>query len=517
MLTGNLRRTKPQQTLLCFLIFWMTLAPVLSAHAQQSTPGTGLGVKKLCQANQCFANQAEKDKFAKEKNCQFLEDVCSKKPATDDNKGMQPGDDSIWGKATNFVKNSGLVYGYEFVKGIVIGIKDQITDLMDFVMNLDGVMGGLYELGKAFYNDPKGTIALLGQMLGQEMADTLTKATQCGAYDLGHVIGSYISPALVLKVATKLTKYSGKLGDAVKAIQKDLGCASFVAGTPVWTLEGAVPIESIQRGQLVWSRNEGSFSDRPQPVTEVFGRVAPSYRLLKTESGTISVTDEHPIWVQGKGWTEAKDVAMDDVVAGRLGDSLILANELVNKPIKVHNFSVGQTPSYFAGGEGLWVHNAKCDLPPPYRAPPSPSGYKIGASDGGAGNWVDINRGAGDPKPWELFETQVTGAPKNVEYEVKGVKFDGFDPKRKVLLDAKNYTPDNPLSKGGPPFLLEQMRKGALKEAHAQRAAAGTGKPIEWHVSDKKAADELRNLFANDPKLKSDGMISVIYTPDIVN
>ncbi|HEU4775904.1 MAG TPA: polymorphic toxin-type HINT domain-containing protein [Telluria sp.] len=517
MLTGHVRRSVPQQTFLYFLIFWMSLVPVLSARAQQSTPGNVLGVKTICQPNQCFTNQAVKDQYAKEHNCQFLEDVCTKKPAMDDNKGMQPGDESIWGKATDFVRNSGLVYGYEFVKGIIIGIKDQVTDLMDFVMNLDDVMGGLYDLGKAFYNDPKGTIQMLGQMLGQEMVDTLTKATQCGAYDLGHVIGGYISPALVLKVATRLTKYGGKVADAVRTIQKDLGCASFVAGTPVWTDQGPVPIETIRKGQLVASRNESSYADRPMPVEEVFGRIAPSYRLLKTETGTISLTDEHPLWVQGKGWTEAREVVTDDVVAGREGDSLILANEAVNQPIRVYNFSVQQTPSYFAGAEGLWVHNAKCKLKTPYRSTRSPSGYKLGASDGGPGAWAPTPRGGTVPVGWEKFETQITGAPKDVEYSVKKVKFDGYDSKTGTLLEVKNYGPDNVLVKGEPDFLVDKAKKEALDQAKRQRGAAGPGKPIEWHVSNEKAAEELRKVFAADPDLVRDGVPKVIYTPDIVN
>jgi len=50
------------------------------------------------------------------------------------------------------------------------------------------------------------------------------------------------------------------------------------------------------------------------------------------------------------------------VVASAEGDVLILGNQKVDKPLRVYNFSVENTPSYFAGGSKLWVHNASCDI-----------------------------------------------------------------------------------------------------------------------------------------------------------
>ena len=220
----------------------------------------------------------------------------------------------------------------------------------------------LVELGKAFYNDPKGTMVTIANLLGEEAADTIVKATQCGAYDLGNVIGSYVSPAFALKMASRLTKYAGKLEDVAKVLKREYGCASFGAGTLVATPDGMVPIERIAVGQAVLSRSEANFRDRAQPVTEIFGRVAPSYRVLTTESEQFNVTDEHPLWVQGKGWTEARSVAVDDVIASEQGDALVTANDAVQQPLRVYNFSVAKTTSYFVGKVGLWAHNSVCSI-----------------------------------------------------------------------------------------------------------------------------------------------------------
>lgn len=486
--------------------------PSLSALAQQSIPLPGGGIKwRICESpGTCFANQAAKDKYASDNNCRFLEDVCEK--ASLDNKGAKPEDEGFWGSLWSSVKGS-LVYGYEFVKGLLEGLKNQVTDIFDLVTNLGTVLGGLVDLGKAFYNNPKETIKQLGELLGQGAVDTLTKASQCGAYDLGKVIGGYVSPAIALKLATKLAKYGGKMADAVRAVKIDVGCASFGAGTAISTPNGMVPVDEIRVGQIVFSRNQNSFHDQPQKVTQIFDRIAPSHRLLKTESETIRLTDEHPVWVQGKGWTIAGEVAEDDIIAGRNSDVLVLKNTQVKQPLHVYNFSVANTPNYFAGQGEVWVHNAKCSLPMPYRAPQSPSKYGIGASDGGPGKWRSINRP--DTEPYR-YEKQVTGAPKSTEYRVNGVDFDGYDASRGVLLDAKRYMPDNPMVKGTPPFLATKMRTEALEQMASQLQAAPAPARIEWHVASQAAADELSRIL-RESNLPGKERISMIYTPDIVN
>mgnify|MGYP000205632094 FL=1 len=245
------------------------------------------------------------------------------------------------------------------------GLISQITDIIDLISDPVAVAQGLITLGKAFYDDPKGTLAALAELLGQEAVDTITKATQCGAYDLGKVIGSYVSPAVALKLAAKLGKFSGKIADAVKATKLDLGCASFIAGTSIHTPQGMSAIERITTGGLVESRDETKWHDKAQQVSNTFGRTAPGYRQLQTEFEVLSLTDEHPLWVQGKGWTQAKNVVQDDVLAALKGDVLVRANTVVAKPVQVYNFSVSNTPNYFVGEAGVWAHNAKCTLTRP--------------------------------------------------------------------------------------------------------------------------------------------------------
>ncbi len=364
-----------QRSLGGVLLFWLVLVwgvlPAFAVQAQtpsvlppasSSAPKSPGIVLKICAPPAvCFASKQARLDHGRQNNCQFLEDVCKSPPASEDNKGAQDGDQGFWGDLWSGVKG-GVVYGYEFVKGLMAGLKDQVSDLVNLITNTGDVVRGLIQLGKAFFKDPKGTVKMLAELLGQEVVDTITRATQCGAYDLGRVIGENVNPALFLKLATKLTKYSGKLADAVQATKRDLGCASFAAGTLVLTAQGLLPIEQIVEEQQVQSRHERLFVDAPQRVWQVFERTAPSYRVLRTESESLQLTDEHPLWVQGKGWVLAQDVVEDDVLAGARGDTLVLGNTAVAQPLMVYNFSVAKTESYFVGHGGVWAHNAKCDI-----------------------------------------------------------------------------------------------------------------------------------------------------------
>ncbi len=72
----------------------------------------------------------------------------------------------------------------------------------------------------------------------------------------------------------------------------------------------------------------------------------------------------------------------------------------------------------------------------------SPS-YQKGQSDGGPGTWEHRTT----PKKGASYQEQVTGAPKDTEYVVKTdkmksgeKKFDGYDPERNSLIDAKDWT-----------------------------------------------------------------------------
>ena len=138
----------------------------------------------------------------------------------------------------------------------------------------------------------------------------------------------------------------------------------FAAGTPIRTKTGAILIENLQVGDSVLSRNEFDPNDQVDEkiVEDVFVRSAPILNVV-VQGRVIRTTDEHPFWVDGKGWTAAGEL--------RAGDNLLAADKSklqvenvseTGDTETVYNFRVADWHTYFVGSQDwdfeVWVHNA---------------------------------------------------------------------------------------------------------------------------------------------------------------
>jgi hypothetical protein len=73
----------------------------------------------------------------------------------------------------------------------------------------------------------------------------------------------------------------------------------------------------------------------------------------------ITTTDEHPLWIVGKGWVEAQHLAVGDVLTTSDGKELAIENIEVKKEHKtVYNFKVRDFHTYFVSNLGIWTHNS---------------------------------------------------------------------------------------------------------------------------------------------------------------
>lgn len=76
----------------------------------------------------------------------------------------------------------------------------------------------------------------------------------------------------------------------------------------------------------------------------------PQQQLSSSE--TIEATPEHPIWVIGKGWTNAGELKAGGRLVAKDGQELaVIALQLVKKSAQVYNFEVDQLHTYFVGGK----------------------------------------------------------------------------------------------------------------------------------------------------------------------
>jgi hypothetical protein len=156
---------------------------------------------------------------------------------------------------------------------------------------------------------------------------------------------------------------------------KPRGC--FAAGTLIHTKEGLKPIETIQVGDWVLSYPDdqrppdgnalGHGCDTYRQVTQVFVKdEQPLCQLIVANlaSGnkeTIWVTPNHPIYLQGRGWTPVSEIE----IAGDCLENYLFGNLIVFRCFqdvyvgRVYNFEVDEFHTFYVGEAGIWVHDQR--------------------------------------------------------------------------------------------------------------------------------------------------------------
>ncbi|HEU4408222.1 MAG TPA: FG-GAP-like repeat-containing protein [Polyangiaceae bacterium] len=141
-------------------------------------------------------------------------------------------------------------------------------------------------------------------------------------------------------------------------------CSCFVAGTPVWTVEGLRPIEQVRVGDRVLARDEASGEQAWREIVRTYERFdKPVLALeLDDDSGArerLEVTAEHPFWARGRGWVAAGDLLPGQQTLAAGGAWLrVGAATWVQGRHAVYNLEVAEDHSYAVGRLGAWVHNA---------------------------------------------------------------------------------------------------------------------------------------------------------------
>ncbi|MCY0996426.1 FG-GAP-like repeat-containing protein [Myxococcus sp. MISCRS1] len=143
-----------------------------------------------------------------------------------------------------------------------------------------------------------------------------------------------------------------------------LGGGCFIAGTPVLTLAGPLPIEDVREGDWVWAWDEKTQVPGWHQVTRTFVRPMRAVFMVEVISGdagsldVLGVTAEHPFWVSGQGWVEAQALSPGDELETATGNRVLVASlQSVPGRETVYNFEVDGAHTYFVGELSTWVHN----------------------------------------------------------------------------------------------------------------------------------------------------------------
>ncbi|WP_052433356.1 DNRLRE domain-containing protein [Streptacidiphilus carbonis] len=136
---------------------------------------------------------------------------------------------------------------------------------------------------------------------------------------------------------------------------------------------------------------------------------------------------------------------------------------------------------------------------------------KAGDSDNGPGKWVEVNRGGGSSSSWD-YQEKVTGVTRDREYEIDGVKMDGWDGSTKTILEAKDQYAQ--FVKNGQFKSWWQGKQALLNEAKSQIAAAQKyGLNLRWTSASQDFVDAMQALLKEN-NVAGRNMIDWVVKPN---
>ncbi|WP_352309938.1 DUF6883 domain-containing protein [Psychrobacter sp. W2-37-MNA-CIBAN-0211] len=141
--------------------------------------------------------------------------------------------------------------------------------------------------------------------------------------------------------------------------------ACFVAGTLIETINGLRAIETIKKGDMVWSRHEDTLEYGYRPVVDTFSFDDKEiYEVVVRDNHgkleTYQTTKEHPFWVVDTGWLPASLLQTGMTLVNRDDQAVltVISQTKLDKADTVYNFEVAEFHTYHIGNFGTWVHNA---------------------------------------------------------------------------------------------------------------------------------------------------------------
>ncbi len=153
----------------------------------------------------------------------------------------------------------------------------------------------------------------------------------------------------------------------------------FGAGTPVQTIDGPRPIESIRMGDRVLTQDTATGLLSYQPTVATYH--SPPAETLRVGLGGegIVVIGIHRFWKAGQGWTMARDLKVGDPIR-LLGGVKRVESIGPDQVQPVFNLEVARNSDFFVGKSAALVHDNSIvrPVPQPFDAPADLATEKAG-------------------------------------------------------------------------------------------------------------------------------------------
>ena len=109
----------------------------------------------------------------------------------------------------------------------------------------------------------------------------------------------------------------------------------------------------------MWKRANSS----TKIVTQTTEREPTEVLSLTVDGETFDTTPGHLFWVNGQGWTMAKDLQSGDVLHGIAGGLLVSEVTTQEEPQAVYNLVVEDHHNYFVGYRQVLAHDVTVQEP----------------------------------------------------------------------------------------------------------------------------------------------------------
>ena len=107
----------------------------------------------------------------------------------------------------------------------------------------------------------------------------------------------------------------------------------FIAGTPVATQYGLVPIEDISPGDLVWATNPETGQTELKQVVQLFRNETEEWVHVSVNGEKITATPSHPFYSPVKGWTKAIELRAGDILVMLNGEYVVVEQVPISCPL----------------------------------------------------------------------------------------------------------------------------------------------------------------------------------------
>lgn len=133
-----------------------------------------------------------------------------------------------------------------------------------------------------------------------------------------------------------------------------------VAGTPIWTDLGLVPVEELSVGDRVLCREPQSQRLEYQTVLQPTQRPpTPTFRI-SLDGETIQASGGHFFWIAGRGWTKTRDLQAGMEITTARGSSAAVRVQGIEpaETVELFNVVVDHNSNYFVGNSLILSHDS---------------------------------------------------------------------------------------------------------------------------------------------------------------